>query len=100
MCLHPINRYDALDRPIDTAKYQHELNNCDYFELINPIEAKHGDLLVMQLNIHRLINKLSSLKDLVNNASPGKKMDLILLCETWQSKNSPTPHLTTLQLCT
>ena len=93
MCLHSINGYDVLNRPIDTAKYQHKLDNCDYFELTNPIDAKHGDLLVMQLNIRGLINKLSSLKDLVNKASCGIKIDVILVCETWQSKNSPTPTL-------
>ena len=63
MCLHPIIGYNVLNRPIDIAKYQHELDNCDYFETTNPIDAKHGDLLVMQLNICGLVNKLSHLKD-------------------------------------
>ena len=53
-------------------------------------EASHGDLLVMQLNIRGLFGKLSNLKDLVNKVSRGKKIDIILLCETWQNKNSRT----------
>ena len=69
MFLHPINDYDNLDRPIEITKYQHELDNCDYFKLTNPIEASHGDLLVMQLNVQGLFGKLSNLKDLVNKAS-------------------------------
>ena len=90
MCVHPINGYDNLDRPIEISKYQHELDNCDYFDLTDLIEASHGDLLVMQLNIRGLFGKLSNLKDLVNRVSRGKKIDIILLCETWQNKNSPT----------
>ena len=89
MCLHPINGNDNLDRPIEITKYQHELDNCDYFQLTNPIEASHGDLLVMQLNIRGLLGKMSNLKDLVNKVMRGKKVDIILLCETWQNKNIP-----------
>ena len=44
----------------------------------------------MQLNIRGLFGKLSNLKDLVNRVSRGKKIDIMLLCETWQNKNSPT----------
>ena len=43
----------------------------------------------MQLNIRGLFGKLSNLKDLVNRVSHGKKIDIMLLCETWQKKNSP-----------
>ena len=42
----------------------------------------------MQLNIKGLLGKLPDLKDLVNKTSHGKKIDIILLCETWQNKNS------------
>ena len=100
MCLHPISGYDVLDRPIEIVKYQHELDNCDYVELTNPLIANHGDLLLMQLNIRGLFGKLSSLKDLINNASHGKRVDIILLCETWQNKNSPSIKLDGLPLCT
>ena len=90
MCVHPIIGHNNLDQPIEVSKYQHELDNCDYFDLTDPIEASHGDLLVMQLNIRGLFGKLSNLKDLVNRVSRGKKIDIMLLCETWQNKNSPT----------
>ena len=93
MCLHPVNGYNVLDRPIEIAKYHHELDNCDYFERTDPIDVNHGDLLVMQLNIQGLSNKISSLQDLVNSACRDKRVDLILLCETWQNKNSPTISL-------
>ena len=91
--MHPINGYDNLDRPIEITKYQHELDNCDYFELTDPIDASHSDLLVMQLNIRSLFGKLPNLKDLVNKTSCGKKINIILLCETWQNKNSLTISL-------
>ena len=55
MCLHSIISHDNLDRPIETTKYQHKLDNCDYFELTDPIVASHGDLLVMQLSIRGFI---------------------------------------------
>ena len=88
MCLHPIISHDNLDSSIETTKYQHELDNCDYFELTDPIDASHGDLLVMQLNIRGLFCKLSNLKDLINKVSLGKRIDIILLCGTWQNQNS------------
>ena len=47
----------------------------------------------MQLNVRGLSGKLVSLKDLVNKVSRGKKIDIILLCETWQNKNSPVISL-------
>ena len=47
----------------------------------------------MQLNIRGLLGKLSNLKDLINKTSHGKRIDIILLCETWQNQNSPTPYL-------
>ena len=72
MCLHPINGYDNLDRPIEITKYQNESDNCAYFELTDPIDASHGDLLVMQLNIRGLLGKLLNLKDLINKASRGR----------------------------
>ena len=40
-----------------------------------------------------MLGKLSNLKDLINKVSHGKRIDIILLCETWQNKNSPTPSL-------
>ena len=93
MYLHPIISHDNLDRPIETTKYQHELDNCNYFKLTDPIDALHGDLLVMQLNIRGLFGKLSNLKDLINKVSRGKRIDIILLCKTWQNQNSPIPSL-------
>ena len=47
----------------------------------------------MRLNIRGLFGKLSNLKDLINKASHGKRIDIILLCETWQNQNSLTPSL-------
>ena len=47
----------------------------------------------MQLKIRGLFGKLSNLKDLINKVSHGKRIDIILLCETWQNQNSLTPSL-------
>ena len=94
MCVHPINGYDNLDRPIEISKYQHELDNCDYFDLTDPIEVSHGDLLVMQLNIRGLFGKLSNLKDLVNRVSRGKKLTLYYFVRPGKTKIAqPSPFL-------
>ena len=48
---------------------------------------------IMQLNIRGLYSKIDKLKALLNECTLGKKIDVILLCETWQSKSSPLPKL-------
>ena len=49
--------------------------------------------LFYQLNIRGLYSKQHKLKDLITDNFKGENPDIILLCETWQSKNSPVPDI-------
>ena len=40
-----------------------------------------------------MCSKIGKLKNLLNDCTTGKKVDIIMLCETWQSKTSPVPKL-------
>ena len=47
----------------------------------------------MQLNVCGLYSKLDQIKTLLDTVTTEKKPDVLMLCETWQSKNSPIPDL-------
>ena len=60
----------------------------------NQIKVEHDDLVVLQLNIRGLFRKTEELKRLIYNSFKNKMPDVILLCETWMSANSPDVKLT------
>ena len=93
MCLKPKQTVDNLNRDVVYETYTEELDKCDYVDYGDSIKVNGNDLVVMQLNIRGLYSKLARLKDLLNVAIVGKKPDILLLCETWQSNNSPLPIL-------
>ena len=45
--------------------------------------------MILQLNIRGLFGKIEGLKNLLNDSFKGKLPDVLLLCETWMSTNSP-----------
>ena len=51
------------------------------------------DLFILQLNIRGMYSKMNRLKSLIEEHTEGKYLYIILLCETWHSKNSPTPEI-------
>ena len=55
----------------------------------NRLELSPTDLGILQLNMHGLISKLELLKKLHNENFGEHSPDVLLLCETWMSKNSP-----------
>ena len=59
----------------------------------NQIKLEHNDLVVLQLNIRGLFGKTEELKRLLYNSFKDKTPDVILLCETWMSANSPDVKL-------
>ena len=65
-----------------------ELNlpTCDYVDVeqLEGLRPNKYDLSVLQLNIWGLLNKQGRLRDIMNNG----KTDVVLLCETWLSKES------------
>ena len=93
MCLKPKQFVDNLNRDVVYETYTEELDKCDYVDYGNSIKVSSNDLIIVQLNIRGLYSKLARLKALLNEATVGKKPDILLLCETWQSNNSPLPAL-------
>ena len=93
MCLKPRQIVDKLNRNNKYETYNEELDKCDYIEYGNAIKVSDSDLVVLQLNIRGLYSKLMQLKSLINDATDGKKPDIMLICETWQNKHGPTPIL-------
>ena len=94
MCLTPRNRFefvDKLQRTQSYTTYNAEIDVCDYLDIDDNIPICNSDLAIVQLNIRGLYSKQHKLKELLTNTFRGKVPDVILLCETWQSKNSPVP---------
>ena len=94
MCLTPRNRFefvDKLQRTQSYTTYNAEIDVCDNLDIDDNIPICNSDLAIVQLNIHGLYSKQHKLKELLTNTFRGKVPDVILLCETWQSKNSPVP---------
>ena len=60
-------------------------DNCDYFDITDdniPIDHNNG-FIVMQLNIHGLLNKQTELLNLINKITGTSKLDIIMLQEMW-----------------
>ena len=93
MCLKPRQSVDNLNREATYETYTEELDKCDYVDYGDCINVSSNDLIILQLNIRGLYSKLCRLKALLNEVTEGKKPDILLLCETWQNKNSPSPVL-------
>ena len=96
MCLTSRNRYeyvDKLQRNKSYPTYNAELDACDYLDLNEKIDVSNNDLFILQLNIRGMYSKLNRLKSLIEDHTEGKYSDIILLCETWHSKNSPVPEI-------
>ena len=91
MCLHP--RHDLLDKPIVNNFNRTLTDNCDYLAVDDHILIESEDIAVLQLNIRGLYGKIDKLKTLLNDSFTGKQPDILLLCETWMSANSPDVRL-------
>ena len=94
MCLTPRNRFefvDKLQRVESYTTYNASTDVCDYLDVDEKISVCDSELAILQLNIRGLYNKVGKLKELLTDSFKGKNPDIILLCETWQSKNSPIP---------
>ena len=101
MCLTPRNRFefvDKLQRIESNTMYNAEIDVCDYLDVDEKISVSDSDLVILQLNIRGLYSKVYKLKELLTDSFMGKNPDIILLCETWQSKNSPLPVIEGYQI--
>ena len=93
MCLYPKPPVDLLDQLFVHNSCCTFSDNCDYLTVDNQIKLEQDDLVVLQLNIRGLFSKTEELKRLLYNSFKDKTPDVILLCETWMSANSPDVKL-------
>ena len=88
MCVHT-----TVDRKLSTLydKYHNEsldeFDNCDY--VYNVSHLKQTDLVIMQLNIRGIGSKKSQLLYLFDNSVHNKKVDVVLISQTWLNACSP-----------
>ena len=66
------------------------LGNCSYINLddCKSIESTKHDLCVLQLNVRGLIGKQQQLSDLLSKCTKQGKIDVLILVETWLTKES------------
>ena len=85
---------DSLSRSREYGELDSSLWNdkCDYVELnkcvnLNP---NNYNLIVMQLNIHSLLSHQQDLCQIIRSTEKkNSRIDIVLLCETFLSKNTP-----------
>ena len=88
MCLKPRQIVDSLNRDVNYETYNEELDCCDYVDYGDVIPVDPNELIIMQLNVRGLCSKIDQIKSLLNVVTSNRKPDILMLCETWQSKNS------------
>ena len=68
---------------------------CDsnYTEVDRQMQTEIKDLNIIQLNIRGINLKVTELKYLIDHSLHGSPPDIIALCETWLTKNSPIPKI-------
>ena len=95
MCLgNCIRGRDQLCQDILETEFTLDLpDNCDYIECNNTITIDRDDLSFLELNIHGLYSKIPNLLHLIDNISRDWPPDVLLMCETWLTKHTPTIHV-------
>ena len=91
MCLHKIEKSDFLGNRLHKLDFlDTDVNWCDYFELDDnqTWSSKSHDLTIMQLNIRGLLGKQNQLRNMINSICGINKTDIVLLQETWLTKES------------
>ena len=83
-CHDRLDRYDRLE--LESGMRQ---DSCDYIAVENIIPTCDRDLMVLQINIRGMQSKISQLKYLIDHCYKMTNPDIILLCETWLTPNSP-----------
>ena len=90
MCIHHIA---PVNTPFDTptlVSYDSTLDNCDYVDVDQRITISDNDIGLLHLNIRGLTGKSEQFKKMHNENFGEHSPDILFLCETWMSKNSPT----------
>ena len=101
MCLgNCIQGRDQLRQDILETEFTIDLpDNCDYVECNNSITIGDGDLSFLELNIRGLYSKLPDLLQLIDSVSSERSPDVLLLCETWLTKHTPTFNVPGYKIC-
>ena len=69
------------------------LCESNYIDMENQILVGNKDLNVIQLNIRGINSKITELIHLIDHSLKDSPPDIIALCETWLTKDSPTPNI-------
>ena len=87
MCIHKKEKVtDNLGNRLVQLDFIDENNDtCDYFDITddNMWTCSKNDITALQLNIRGLLNKQSSLINLIMKIAGKQKLDMIMLQETW-----------------
>ena len=86
MCVHKLTHYSQLEIDSDI-----QTDNCGYISLTNQIECDSSDLSIVQHNIRGLNSKLGELNYILTHSLLQGHPDIVLICETWLTLNSPKP---------
>ena len=77
--------------PLETECFNFEFEDtCDYIEVedAKDIIVDQYDLTILQMNIRGLISKQRDLSKLLFDIIGDRKIDIVILCETWLTKES------------
>ena len=98
ICVHPIQKETPDLNCFDKLNWSEEgvdelLCDSNYINMENQILVGNEDLNVIQLNIRGLNSKITELTHLIDHSLKGSPPDITALCETWLTKESPTPNI-------
>ena len=97
MCVHTVQKNITIDHPekLNWSEngIQDLLCESNYIDVDHKIEADTNDLNIIHLNIRGINSKITELKYLIEHSLYGPPPDIIALCETWLTKDSPTPNI-------
>ena len=94
MCLEncPLSNNPSINYdPLDTDCFDLNLEDtCDYIEIdeTKDISFSQYDLSILQMNIRGLLSKQRELSRLLFDLTGDRKIDVVILCETWLTKES------------
>ena len=74
-----------------------EFGNCDY--ITDKFQSVVNDLCIVQLNVHGIGSKQSSLQHLIDNCISNRTPDVVVLSETWLTPFSPTIKVPGYEFC-
>ena len=97
MCPIPKGK-DHLNRSVYSLEETlHEFDKCDY--ITDKFQSVVNNLCIVQLNVHGIGSKQSSLQHLIDNCISNRTPDVVVLSETWLTPFSPTIKVPGYEFC-